>query len=167
MTRQRSKQLFARMERLCRVTRLTLLLSSLVCGTGAINSQAQTEPQQSRQTQTWETLHKKNSIPPGYKIIEGDMQVPLTSAPGATLERNLWPDGIVYYEFDDNVIPENRVVARAASAWEKVAPALLFVKSKSQSLGPVSLLRMRTSITPRSDGDFSAGDKFHELEHTV
>jgi uncharacterized protein (TIGR03437 family) len=141
MTRQRSKQLFARMERLCRVARLTLLLSSLVCGTGAINSQAQTEPQQSRQTQTWETLHKRNSITPGYKIIEGDIQVPLTSAPGATLERNLWPDGIVYYAFDDNVIPENRVVARAAMrVWERVA-SVTFREIKITVSGPGILIK--------------------------
>jgi uncharacterized protein (TIGR03437 family) len=122
MNRQHSNQFFARVESLCRVTRLTFLLWALVGGIGAINSQAQTEVPPPNKAPTGQALPKKNNITPGYKIIEGDMQVPLNYSPESTFERNLWPGGFVHYDFDENVTPANREVARAAMrVWSNVA----------------------------------------------
>lgn len=49
-------------------------------------------------------------IPPGYTIIEGDIQVPISVAdslrqrapvgPQATFDTNLWPNGIIPFEFE-------------------------------------------------------------------
>ena len=122
MNRQHSKQLFAKVEKFWRVTRLTFLLWALVCGVGAINSQAQTETPQPSKAQTGQVLPKKNNITPGHKIIEGDIQVPVNSSPESVFERNLWPGGVVYYNFDLNVSPANQEIARAAMrVWTNVA----------------------------------------------
>lgn len=122
MNRQHSNQFVARVESLCRVTRLTLLLWALVCGIWAINSLAQTETSQPNKAQAGQTLPKKNNITPGHKIIGGDIQVPLNYSPESIFERNLWPGGIVYYNFDLNVSAANQEVARAAMrVWTNVA----------------------------------------------
>jgi len=122
MNRQGSKQLFAKVQRFCCATRLTFLLWALVCGIGTINAQAQTETAKTNQLQTEQALPKKNNLTPGHRIIQGDIQVPLTSSPESTFERNFWPGGIVYYEFDGNVTPANRAIARGAMrAWSNVA----------------------------------------------
>jgi len=69
----------------------------------------------------------KPPVPPGCKLIEGDIQVPKDFAfsgptPKAVYADNLWPDGVVLYEFDDNVSTERRSLMRAAMAeWEAVA----------------------------------------------
>ncbi|MGH9832528.1 MAG: M12 family metallopeptidase [Blastocatellia bacterium] len=122
MNRQSSKQLFVKVESFCRATLSTFLLCALVCGIGAINSQAQTETSKPNSAQTGQELPKKDNITPGYKIIEGDMQVPIAHSPESTFERNLWPGGIVYYNFDLNVSPANQEIARAAMrVWMNVA----------------------------------------------
>lgn len=61
-------------------------------------------------------------IPEGYKIIEGDILVPIAAPPEGTYATNLWTGGIVPYEFNANVIPANRDSMLAAMAeWESVA----------------------------------------------
>ncbi len=62
-------------------------------------------------------------IPDGYMIIEGDIQVPIgfyeLDIPWAN---NFWPNGIVPYEFDNNVTNANRIAMRAAMGeWSAVA----------------------------------------------
>ena len=92
--------------------RLALMLAAL-CATIAGAARAQTE-----QAKLDQFLPKKN-LTPGFKIINGDIQVPLNYEPGATFQTNLWPNGTVYYEFDANVTEANRSAARAAMiAWE-------------------------------------------------
>jgi uncharacterized protein (TIGR03437 family) len=122
MNRQRSKQLFARVGSFCRAACSTFALWALVCGIGAINARAQTETSQPNNAQTGQALPKKNNITPGHKIIQGDIQVPLANSPESTFERNFWPGGLVYYEFDANVTAANRDIARGAMrAWSNVA----------------------------------------------
>ncbi len=60
---------------------------------------------------------------PGYMIIEGDIQVPIDRDPReAPWADNLWPGGVVVYEFDGNVTPDNRTNMRNAMAeWQAVA----------------------------------------------
>jgi uncharacterized protein (TIGR03437 family) len=104
------------------MTRLTFLLWALVFGIGAIVSQAQTGASKTDQGQPRQAPQKKNDITPGYKIIEGDMQVPLTKPPESTLEHKLWPGGYVPYGFDSKVTEAHREVARAAMrVWMNVA----------------------------------------------
>lgn len=63
-----------------------------------------------------------------YIIIEEDIQVPLDffdakiSGIDSTFATNFWPNGIVPYDFDDNVSDDNRARMRAAmDDWEAVA----------------------------------------------
>ncbi|MDQ3011393.1 MAG: M12 family metallopeptidase [Acidobacteriota bacterium] len=57
-------------------------------------------------------------IPPGYTIIEGDIQMPISvvtamrrraeqssAAPETTFQTNLWPNGIIPFEFETNCEP--------------------------------------------------------------
>ncbi len=127
MNRQHSKQ----MERFC----LTILLWVLVSGIGAINSEAQTKTQlpQTNQPQTGQALAKKNNLTPGYKLIEGDIQVPEAYSPESTFERNLWPGGKVYYEFDGNVTEANRTVARQAMlVWSSIASIIFYDQGRGR-----------------------------------
>jgi hypothetical protein len=62
-----------------------------------------------------------SGVPPGCKLIEGDIIVPII-ATKATFAFNWWPSGIVPYEFDGNVSQENQTRMLAAMAeWEMVA----------------------------------------------
>jgi hypothetical protein len=69
----------------------------------------------------------KPPFPKGCKLIEGDIQVPegfTFSGPSteAVYADNLWPGGVVHYEFDDNVTDDHRYEARRAmEVWESVA----------------------------------------------
>lgn len=75
-------------------------------------------------------------LPPGYMVVEGDVQVTFAefeqrfrgatentfASPQGTYADNLWPDGIVLYEFDANVTAANRTAMEAAmQGWENVA----------------------------------------------
>ncbi|MBI1761692.1 MAG: hypothetical protein HYR56_09685 [Acidobacteria bacterium] len=114
MNRQHLKQI----NRFC----LTFLLWSLFLGIGADNVQAQTKTAPPIQTELEQALPKKNNLTPGYKLIEDDIQVPQSFSPASTFERNFWPGGIVYYEFDANVTQANRAIARTAMrAWSNAA----------------------------------------------
>lgn len=88
------------------------LLMVLLCTTATLPVKAQTKQAKSDQ------FRPKTNITPGFKIINGDLQVPLKQAPGASFKINSWPNGVVYYEFDANVTDTNRAAARAAmEAW--------------------------------------------------
>lgn len=106
-----------------------LALTLFVCVLGAVTSQAQTQqPEKSDQ------FNPKQNITPGFKIVSGDIQVPLKSSPEATFERNLWPGGIVYYEFDSNVIQANRDAAVAAmNEWSRIT-SVVFRAGRGQFL---------------------------------
>ena len=76
-------------------------------------------------------------LPTGYMIIEGDIQVRIADyeratrvgtntldifAPQAGYINALWPNGIVPFEFDDNVSAQNQIsMTRAMGHWEQVA----------------------------------------------
>src|SRR5678816_2268758 len=95
-------------------TSLAILLCGLVCGPGAPDSNAQSGAPRAPEVPPGQVLPRKDNITPGYKIIEGDMQVPITQSPGSTFQPNLWPGGVVYYNFDLNVTPERQEIARQA-----------------------------------------------------
>lgn len=73
-------------------------------------------------------------LPPGYMIIEGDIQVPIAeferrysqfqsdasaASPDGAFETNLWPSGIVPYEFDGNVTAISQtLMIQAMGSWE-------------------------------------------------
>lgn len=95
-------------------TCLTLLLGFFICGIGTLDSHAQIGTPRGTEPVRPQGLGKKDNITPGYKIIQGDMQVPITQSPESTFEPNLWPGGIVYYNFDLNVTPERMEIARQA-----------------------------------------------------
>ena len=105
MNRKPSKQLLATSQTWRGVAGLTLVLLALIGWAGAVKSQAQTELPQTDQAHTIQDQPRKTNLTRGYKIIGGDMQVPQAYSPEAVFELNLWPNGIVYYEFDDNVTP--------------------------------------------------------------
>ncbi|MBP6821619.1 MAG: hypothetical protein KA368_08750 [Acidobacteria bacterium] len=85
----------------------------------AIPTQAQPTPATSAQT---DQFKPKQNITPGFKIVSGDIQVPLKHSPEASFERNLWLNGIVFYEFDANVIQANRDAMLAAmNEWSRIS----------------------------------------------
>lgn len=101
---------------------LTIALLAFVCGIGTVKSQAQTETPQSNQAQAGQELPRKTNITPGFKIIGGDIQVPKSYSPESTYELKLWPNGVVYYVFDDNVTQANRTAMLSAMyEWTSVA----------------------------------------------
>ncbi|MBI4718828.1 MAG: hypothetical protein HY763_13560 [Planctomycetes bacterium] len=72
----------------------------------------------------WQGPPLINGIPQGSKVIDGDMIVPgaFDTATAATYAVNLWPGGIVPYEFDGNVDNnEANAMLAAMSWWENVA----------------------------------------------
>jgi hypothetical protein len=63
-------------------------------------------------------------IPDGFVLIDGDMLLPEESVgqTAAAYQTNLWPSGIVRFEFDDNVTAANRTAMISAMGfWEAVA----------------------------------------------
>ena len=66
-----------------------------------------------------------DGIPEGYMLIEGDIIVPegfYGPAPHGTFASNLWPGGVVPYEFDANVsAPRQAAMLVAMADWEAVA----------------------------------------------
>jgi uncharacterized protein (TIGR03437 family) len=98
---------------------LALALLLVACWGSAMKPHAQTTQDRTEQAKQAEQVkpdqfRPKSHIKPGFKIISGDIEVPLNHAPEAVFERNLWPGGIVYYEFDDNVTQANRDAMLAA-----------------------------------------------------
>jgi hypothetical protein len=70
-----------------------------------------------------------DGIPEGYMVIEGDILVPAI-ATESVFATNLWPNGVVYYEFGTNVDPNNQALMLAAMAvWEAVANVQFTVRS--------------------------------------
>lgn len=94
-------------------------LLTLIYWAGEAN--AQTNQAQVAQTQT-----RKTNITPGFKIIGGDIQVPIAHAPGAVFQTNLWPNGVVFYVFDDNVSAANRTAMRGAMNVWTVGTGVVF-----------------------------------------
>src|SRR5919109_2089908 len=62
-------------------------------------------------------------LPPGLKLIEGDIAVPVHwDETRATYDANLWPGGIVPFDFGPNVTATNQALMQAAmDEWESLA----------------------------------------------
>ena len=75
----------------------------------------------------------EEGIPEGYMLIEGDILLPVDAAYDATYRATYWPNGIVPYEFHDNVNAVNQQRAIDAMAeWSAVAN-LTFVLRTTQT----------------------------------
>lgn len=71
----------------------------------------------------------RDSVPPGYMIIEGDIIVPenfYDEQVQATYAVNLWPGGVVHYEFNENVNEANQSKMLAAMQEWAVAATVTF-----------------------------------------
>lgn len=69
-------------------------------------------------------------LPPGYVLIEGDIIVSKNWCQEAGYSTNLWPGGIVPYEFDVNVTLANQQQAlRAMMEWMNVANVTFVVRT--------------------------------------
>ncbi len=120
-------------------------------------------------------------VPEGFMIIEGDIQVPVdfydqleTASVAAS---NLWPDGIVYFEWDANVDSDRREDMRLAmQEWIDVAdisfvprtgwePSWIHIQNSSGNNSPVGIAPGQRTINI-----FNWNERFimaHELAHTL
>jgi hypothetical protein len=114
-------------------------------------------------------------IPRGYKIIEGDIIVP--DAPTeSTYASNLWPNGIVPYEFDPAVTPVNQSRSLAAMAeWVACANVLFIPRTTETSYVYIQNSNQNSSSVGRVGGKqilnmFNWSYKYiiaHELGHAL
>ncbi len=64
----------------------------------------------------------ENGLPPGWFLIEGDIQVPPDFFERGSYDTNLWADGVVPYEFDQNTsTPQRQVALDAMQDWADVS----------------------------------------------
>ncbi len=64
----------------------------------------------------------ENGIPPGHRLVEGDIIVPDDQTIAGTYAPNLWPNGRVVFVFHDDVAtPDRQSMRLAMSKWEAVA----------------------------------------------
>ncbi len=71
-------------------------------------------------------------IPPGHIIIEGDIIAPEISAMGV-YATNLWPNGIVPYDFDPAVTSENRARALGSMREWEMASGVDFIERTTET----------------------------------
>lgn len=74
----------------------------------------------------------RDNLTRGYKLIDGDIQVPNDFDPmqRMTYNTNLWTGGIVYYEWDANVSAANRTnMVNAMVQWTNVANVSFVLRS--------------------------------------
>jgi hypothetical protein len=71
-------------------------------------------------------------IPPGCTIIEGDIIVPEISTMGV-YATNLWPNGIVPYEFDPAVTTENRARALGSMREWEISSGVDFIERTTET----------------------------------
>ncbi|MFN0086891.1 MAG: M12 family metallopeptidase [Blastocatellia bacterium] len=99
---------------------LTVLLS-LLCWTGAANAQSPADSERALPAQIDQPLPAKADITRGFKIIDGDIQMPAKFSPDAVFDLKLWLGGVVFYEFDANVTQANRNAMLAAmNEWSRM-----------------------------------------------
>lgn len=93
-------------------------------------------------------------VPDGYMIIEGDIVVPENFyTQRGTYATNLWPGGVVPYEFDANVsAPDQAAMLVAMSDWELVANVDFRPRS-----GDPNFLHIRDASFNASEGVGMAG----------
>jgi hypothetical protein len=74
--------------------------------------------------QTDDPFAPKPAVPPGFRLVAGDILVPLfvPKSPFPTDTSRYWPNGNVPYEFDANVTAANQqAMTNAMAQWEAVA----------------------------------------------
>ncbi|KAA3663365.1 MAG: hypothetical protein DWQ04_10870, partial [Chloroflexi bacterium] len=114
----------------CRI--LILLILFMLGTTGVLFENTHAFSRQSKRTNDngYEPTHisqteDEDDIPEGYKIIEGDIMVPIgfsTNSVDGVWATNFWTNSIVPYEFNANVTEANQQRAIDAMAeWEAVA----------------------------------------------
>jgi hypothetical protein len=132
------------------------------------------------------SIQSKTDIPTGYTLIEGDILVrtsalqPDIARPNGTSlppqSTQLWPNGVVPYEFDTNVNATNRPLMQAAMAeWEAVANVHFQLRSTEGDYIHIQDGSGNNSMVGRQGGQqiiniISWGSKFimaHELGHTL
>lgn len=79
-----------------------------------------------------EPCDNPQGIPPGHIIIEGDIIVPEISITGV-YATNLWPYGIVPYEFDPAVTSENRARALGSMREWEMASGVDFIERTTET----------------------------------
>ena len=131
-----------------------------------------------------ELLGPKNPVPEGYKIIEGDILVPLDfSFDGAggigtrgCFDTNWWPGGVVPFEWDANASAGNRTAMLAAMAeWEAVANVSFVERTGEHDYVHIQDSTVNNSNVGCIGGEqtiniFNWGTRFtmvHELGHTL
>jgi len=123
-----------------------------------------------------------DGIPPGFKVIGGDIVVPEAFGEGgvaATYNTNLWPDGIIPYEFDPNVTPANAAAMLVAMTWWENVAAVDFVP-RGGVVGVISYVHIQNSTGNNSAVGMVNGIQFinifnwnttaimaHELGHAL
>ena len=134
----------------------------------------------------------KPPVPDGYRLVEGDIQVPIDPTfglvtpaavfppdPGLLSERDYWPNGEVFYEFDDNVNQANRqAMLQAMAVWEGVARLTfkpkgsldfyyLHIQNSTENSSPVGRQRITFKSTINISSWGSTYQMVHELGHTL
>jgi uncharacterized protein (TIGR03437 family) len=121
------------------VARLALALLVLSGWPTAAQAQTQTEPPATGETLPIQVPPRKTNITEGFKIISGDIQVPQAYSPEATFELNLWPSGVVFYEFDANVTAANRAIMRGAMAVWSIGSSVVFREGQGRFAGLIPI----------------------------
>lgn len=114
-------------------------------------------------------------IPTGWKLIEGDILVPIKTDK-STYAINLWPGGTVPYEFDANVSAANQTLMLAAmTEWENVATVDFIVRNGESAYIHIQNSTQNSSSVGRQGGQqivniFNWNWRFimaHELGHAL
>lgn len=113
---------------------LTLVLLVLSGWLSVGQAQTQTELP-TGESLSLQVLPRKTNITEGYKIISGDIQMPKAYSPEASFELNLWPNGVVFYEFDANVTAANRTIMRNAMAVWQTGSSVVFREDQGRFAG--------------------------------
>jgi len=126
-----------------------------------------------------------DGVPPGYRIIEGDILVPIANGtvsaaqvntPSAVFSTNFWPNGIVPYEFDANVSAANQTAMLAAMAdWEAATNVHFQPRNGESDYIHIQNSGSNSSMVGRQGGQqiiniTNWGDKYiiaHELGHCL
>lgn len=123
----------------------------------------------------------KPPVPEGCRLVEGDVLVPISRAKSTYTgwKSGLqWPDGVVPYEFDDNVTEANQQAMRAAmDVWEAVAnvrfkpkdwwePFWIHIQNSTGNSSPVGMWGVANNTVSIASWN-SRYTIVHELGHTL
>lgn len=137
----------------------------------------------------WTAVHAEqppdNGIPAGYTVVEGDIIVPVEYLnryrpdgilPQGVFATNFWPNGVVPYQFDANVIAANQTAMIAAMGeWEAVAHIDFVARSGQSNYIHIQDSTENSSMVGRQGGRqviniFNWNSRFimvHELGHAL